>query len=78
MKLGRPPMQITERKAKITGVRLSADERSLVERAAANSGDTLSKWLRKTLLEKASVQLNTTPAVADKFDVSALKNSAPN
>ncbi len=57
MKMGRPKMAKAERKVKITGVRLKSDERDLVERAAAKKEQTLSEWVRETLVTTAENQL---------------------
>ena len=56
MKTGRPRLSTKEKKDQITGVRLRGDERLLLERAAANSEQKLSDWIRETLLRRASRQ----------------------
>jgi uncharacterized protein (DUF1778 family) len=58
MKLGRPQIPISERKGKITGVRLTPDERKTIDTAAFKEGLALSKWIRKTLLESAKSALD--------------------
>lgn len=59
MKKGRPRLAKSERKGIIAGVRLNADERRLLERAAARRTQTLSQWMRSVLLATASVHANT-------------------
>jgi uncharacterized protein (DUF1778 family) len=58
MKLGRPKIPKSDRKGKITGVRLTPDERKTIDTAAFNEGLELSKWIRKTLLEAAKSALD--------------------
>jgi uncharacterized protein (DUF1778 family) len=57
MKLGRPKLSNGNKKAHITGVRLRAEERTLLERAASNQKKSLSDWIRETLLSRAARQL---------------------
>ena len=57
MKTGRPRLSETEKKDQITAVRLRAEERELVARAAAEKEQTISKWIRETLMHGAAVQL---------------------
>lgn len=54
MKIGRPTLAKAERKGKILGVRLTADERRSVDRVAQKQGLAPSKWARETLLAAAS------------------------
>lgn len=51
--MGRPKMPRSERKGKIAGVRLSPDERTMIDNAANKEGIELSKWMRKNLLQAA-------------------------
>jgi uncharacterized protein (DUF1778 family) len=53
MKIGRPKLSDREKKNQITGVRLNGAERAAVEQAAMLSGQSLSNWIRNTLLRKA-------------------------
>jgi uncharacterized protein (DUF1778 family) len=53
MKIGRPKLSDREKKDQITGVRLNGAERAAVEQAAMLSGQSLSNWIRNTLLRKA-------------------------
>src|ERR1035441_1674824 len=53
MKLGRPKIEDSEKKERITGVRLREDERQILEKAASSQGKTLSAWIRSSLLENA-------------------------
>lgn len=46
----------SERKGKITGIRLKEEERSLIESAASKTGKGLSEWIRVTLLSAAERQ----------------------
>jgi len=57
MKLGRPPLLEAQKKGKITGVRLRDEERSLVEKAAEKSGQGLSEWMRKVLVNAAHAEI---------------------
>ena len=56
MRTGRPKLKNAEKKGRITGVRLRADERKLVEKAAAGQKKNLSEWIRATLLDGAQKQ----------------------
>lgn len=56
MKTGRPKLKNNEKKGQIMGVRLRSDERALVEKAAANQSQSLSDWIRNTLLTVAQKQ----------------------
>jgi uncharacterized protein (DUF1778 family) len=56
MKTGRPRLGDAEKKAQITGVRLTGDERSLLERVAAQRSKKLSAWIRDVLLRAANRQ----------------------
>jgi len=60
MKTGRPRLSDSEKKGQITGVRLNEDERLIVEKAASMSGQTLSGWIRDTLLSRAGIQTGQT------------------
>jgi uncharacterized protein (DUF1778 family) len=60
MKTGRPRLSDAEKKGQITGVRLNDNERSIVEKAASISGQTLSGWIRETLLSRAGIQTRQT------------------
>ena len=53
-RIGRPPIPKKEQLATLLSVRLKADERKLVERAAKTSGVGLSEWARRTLLAAAT------------------------
>lgn len=53
MKTGRPRIKGSEKKAKITGVRLRDDERKMLEKEAKSKGNTLSAWIRNSLIEKS-------------------------
>lgn len=53
MKTGRPKKEDSEKKGKITAVRLRDDERQFFEKAAARKGQTISEWIRDNLMEKA-------------------------
>jgi len=53
MKIGRPKIEESEKKERITGVRLREDERQILEKAASSQGKTLSAWIRTSLLENA-------------------------
>jgi ATP-dependent DNA helicase RecG len=53
MKLGRPKIEDSEKKERITGVRLRENERQMLERAASIQGKTLSAWIRTSLIENA-------------------------
>jgi hypothetical protein len=57
MKFGRPKIPKSERKGKITGVRLTSAERKAVDTAALKEGIKLSKWIRKTLINAAKSTL---------------------
>ena len=53
MKTGRPRLVASEKKGKITGVRLNTTERKLIEQAAHAQSKSLSEWARETLLSNA-------------------------
>lgn len=53
-RIGRPPIAKKERKATLLSVRLSAEERRDVERAAKDAGVGLSEWARRVLVTAAS------------------------
>ena len=53
MKLGRPKLAEKEKKGQMTGVRLRQDERELIEKAASIQDETISKWMRATLISSA-------------------------
>jgi ATP-dependent DNA helicase RecG len=53
MKTGRPKKEESEKKGKITAVRLRDGERQFFEKAAARKGQTISEWIRDNLMEKA-------------------------
>jgi uncharacterized protein (DUF1778 family) len=57
MKTGRPRISETEKKASIAGVRLSSEERALLEKAASSRQKKLSEWMRDTLIRIATKQL---------------------
>jgi len=59
MKFGRPPLLEAKKKAQITCVRLLADERALVEKAAKKNGQNLSAWVRKVLVKAATATLKS-------------------
>ncbi len=52
-------MKTTEKKGKVTGVRLRTEERLLIEMAADASGKKLSEWMRNVLVDAASFQLRS-------------------
>ncbi len=54
-------MKNTEKKEKITGVRLRSDERLLIQMAADANGKKLSEWMRNVLVNTASTELNSRP-----------------
>jgi uncharacterized protein (DUF1778 family) len=58
MKLGRPALLESQRKAQITGVRLRPEERVLIESAADMSGQKLSEWIRNVLVAAANGALH--------------------
>ena len=76
MKIGRPRLKTAERKGKVTGVRFTPAERRLLERAASDSGQSLSQWMRAVLLETASVRANTNAVSAGQIDNAAPKQLA--
>ncbi len=51
MKTGRPILQESQKKAKITGLRLRREEREMLENAAGTQKKKLSDWMRGVLLE---------------------------
>jgi uncharacterized protein (DUF1778 family) len=51
--IGRPKLEPSQRRAAITQVRLSDDERARVAAAAKKRGLRLSDWMREILLENA-------------------------
>src|ERR1700736_4255589 len=53
MKIGRPKIEDGEKKDFLTGVRFREDERRVLEKAAAQKGQTLSEWIRSSLFETA-------------------------
>ena len=55
-KPGRPSLPTAAKKGKIMGVRFRPAERTLLEEAAASQRQTLSAWMRETLLHAASRQ----------------------
>lgn len=57
MKTGRPKLENQNKKDKIAGVRLRADERELLERAASRREQKLSEWMRETLIVTAEDQM---------------------
>lgn len=56
MKTGRPKLADSAKKGQITGVRLRLEERNLLEKAAATKNQTLSGWIRDTLISSANRQ----------------------
>ena len=48
---GRPPVKKTELRKKTISLRLKTEEVQILRKAASQSGDTLSNWVRKTLME---------------------------
>jgi uncharacterized protein (DUF1778 family) len=58
MKMGRPKIPKADRKGKMTGVRLTQNERKAIDSAALKEGLELSKWMRKTLLDAAKSVLD--------------------
>jgi uncharacterized protein (DUF1778 family) len=57
MKTGRPKLSESQKKDQITGVRLRGDERELLEKAASIQRQSLSNWIRATLLAAAEGQI---------------------
>lgn len=53
MRTGRPKLSKAKKKGSITGARLNDAERAAVEKAALQSGQSLSDWIRITLLRRA-------------------------
>ena len=53
MKTGRPVLLDSQKKAKITGLRLRREEREMLESAAVIQKKKLSDWMRGVLLENA-------------------------
>jgi len=53
--VGRPRVSKKLSKAALLSVRVTKDERKLLELAAEKSGVNLSEWARGALLEKASI-----------------------
>ena len=51
---GRPPLPQDQRRTTTVLVRMTASERSNLERAAARSGQTLSEWIREALNRAAT------------------------
>lgn len=64
MKTGRPSLKKSEKKASVVGVRLKTNDRTRVERAANQSGERLSDWMRRVLVSEADAVL--TPAQRDE------------
>ena len=56
--MGRPKIPKADRKGKMTGVRLTQNERKAIDSAALKEGLELSKWMRKTLLDAAKSVLD--------------------
>jgi uncharacterized protein (DUF1778 family) len=54
-KIGRPKKTDSERRNRLLTVRLSADEIKAIDKAAAETGQKRSVWLRKTLLSALNV-----------------------
>jgi len=54
-KVGRPVLPKGEAKAKIMPVRLSPDDRKRIEKAAKDSKQTVSQWVRSTLMAALEV-----------------------
>jgi len=54
-KMGRPVLPKGEAKAKIMPVRLSPDDRKRIEKAAQTKGQTVSQWVRSTLMAALEV-----------------------
>ena len=52
-RIGRPPVPKNLAKASLLSVRLSADERRALERAADRKGVRLSEWAHGTLVKTA-------------------------
>lgn len=50
---GRPPLAADERKAKVLILRLSNDEKRVIEAAAERAGESVSAWARKSLADFA-------------------------
>jgi len=56
MKIGRPRLKTTEKKAQIIGVRVTPEDRRLLDLAAVRSRKKLSEWARETLLSQANAK----------------------
>lgn len=54
-KMGRPVLPKGEAKAKIMPVRLNPDDRKRIEKAAQTKGQTVSQWVRSTLMAALEV-----------------------
>ena len=54
-KVGRPILPKGEAKAKIMPVRLNPDDRKRIEKAAKTKGQTVSQWVRSTLMAALEV-----------------------
>jgi hypothetical protein len=59
MKTGRPRIDGSQKKAQIAGVRLRAEERELLEKAACKRELKLSEWMRKVLVSSAKTELRS-------------------
>jgi hypothetical protein len=59
MKIGRPTLEKSEKKGKVTGVRLRPGERAMLERAAAKREEALSTWIRNVLVNAADQELSS-------------------
>jgi uncharacterized protein (DUF1778 family) len=59
MKTGRPKLSDHDKKGQITGVRLKQEDRQLLEKAAAIRDQTLSNWIRATLVSTAHRQIKS-------------------
>lgn len=60
VKHGRPKLPKSSRRSKLTTFRMSAEERSIIERAAKKNGERLSDWIRVELWAAAEKQLTDT------------------
>lgn len=55
---GRPQMKPEDRKGKIVGFRVEADDQALIENAAKRANLRLSDWIRDRLVTAATAETN--------------------
>ena len=58
---GRPPLREEERRRVLLSVRFSEEERRALDAAAKRSGESLSDWARRSLLDAATGAAGTQP-----------------